>query len=126
MYNPSVCLDIIGCANPVSVPRIRSYATLYTCYLFTRYQADRAWGRLHKYPKHGEGRGHLENSLAEKEAREFAFAHVLHDMERPRPGESSKDWRKRRKAYQREAEIIRRHWDESTGLFTWGKTTYGV
>lgn len=126
MYNPSTCMNIIGSVSPVSVPLIRSYATLYTCYLFTRYQADRAWDRLHKYPDHGEGRGHLENSLTVKEAQEHTFAHALHDLERPRPGESTKAWRKRRKAYQREAEIIRRHWDESTGIFTWGRTTYGL
>lgn len=125
MYSPGNCFNIIANAGPVSVPRIRSYATLYTCYIFTRYQAGRAWERLHKYTNHDEWRGHLEDSLLDKEARELAFAHALHDLERPRAGERGNEWRKRRKNYQRMAEIIRRHWNESEGLFTWGRTTYG-
>ena len=56
----------------------------------------------------------------------MACGDAMSDIERPRPGESIKDFRGRYKEHQRMAKIIRRHWDESTGLFTWGKKTYGV
>ena len=46
MYNPDACLDIIEKASPVSVSRIRSYATLFTCYIWARYQSTRALDRM--------------------------------------------------------------------------------
>lgn len=119
MYNPSICLDIITKANPASVFRIKSYATLYTCYLWARYQSNRALNRWTAQFYYLD-RATKTNDMAS------ALADAISDMERPQAGERSKEWRKRRKAYYRMTEIIRRHWDESTGLFTWGNVTYGV
>ena len=125
MYNPSVCLDIIVKATPAAVRRIKSYPTLYTCYTWARYQSNRALNRMYLC-KDTDMRMHHLGDAEKAHKMAFAFAEAMSDMERPRPGESYKACRKRHKTYQRMAEIIRRHWDESTGLFTWGKITYGV
>lgn len=128
MYNPSICLDIIAKANPASVSRIKSYATLYTCYLWARYQSNLALNRMYACPQKDTWTArlyYLDRATKTHDMAE-AITDVMDEMARRRPGESSTDYRKRRKAYQRKAEIIRRHWDESTGLFAWGNVTYGV
>ena len=125
MYNPSVCLDIISKATPASIRRIKSYPTLYTCYTWARYRSNRALNRLYSCKDINDRMYYLDRAeVAHKIA--MACGDAMSDIERPRPGESYKDFRGRYKAHKRMAEIIRRHWDESTGLFTWGKITYGV
>lgn len=128
MYNPDACLDIIEKASPVSVSRIRSYATLFTCYIWARYQSTRALDRMCACTETGACvmRLHYLDKAAKAHEMAYACANAMNRMELPRPGEPSKAWRKRRKSYQRMTEIIRRHWDESTGLYTWGNTIYGL
>ena len=128
MYNPSICLDIIANANPKSVSRIRSYATLYTCYIWTKYQSDRALLRMYDCPDKDTWTAQLYYLDRAKKTGNMAavLLDAVYAMEERRPGESPAGYRKRRKSYQRMTEIIRRHWDESTGLFTWGRTTYGL
>lgn len=128
MYNPSICLDIISKASPVSVSRIKSYATLYTCQLWAKYQSDRALRRMYDCPDKDTWTVQLYYLDRAKKTGNMAatLLDAVYAMEERRPGESVKDWRNRRKEYQRMAEIIRRHWDASTGLFTWGNVTYGV
>lgn len=128
MYNPSICLDIIAKAKPVSVSRIKSYATLYTCQLWAKHQSDRALRRMYDCPD--KDTWTAQPYYLDRAKKTGNMAAVLLDavyaMEERRPGESVKEWRNRRKEYQRMGAIIRRHWDESTGLFTWGNVTYGV
>lgn len=125
MYNPSACLDIIARATPASIRRIKSYPTLYTCYTWARYQSNRALNRLYSCKDIDDRVYYLDRAEA---AHKIATAcgDAMSDIERPRPGESLKDASKRYKEHQRMARIIRRHWDDSTGIFTWGKNTYGV
>lgn len=128
MYNPSICLDIIANAKPESVSRIRSYATLYTCQLWAKYQSNRALNRMYACPKKDTWTARLHYLDRAKKTGNMAavLLDAVYAMEERRPGESVKNWRKRRKEYQRIAEIIRRHWDESAGVFTWGRVTYGL
>lgn len=126
MYNPSACLDIIAKATPASIRRIKSYATLCTCYIWADYQSDKALTRLCACPERGTWNTRLY--YLDRAEKTNAMASTLFDamcaMLDRRLGESVKDYRKRRKGYQRIEKIIRRHWDASTGTFTWGKTTY--
>lgn len=128
MYNPSNCLDIIAKATPASIHRIKSYATLYTCQLWANYQSDRALDRLYACPEKDTltvqfyylDRAKKTNAMAS------ALCDAMYAMCARHAGESAKDYSKRRKEYRRMEKIIRRHWDESAGLFAWGRTTYGV
>lgn len=128
MYNPSACLDIIAKATPASIHRIKSYATLYTAQLWAKYQSDRALLRMYDCPKKDTWTARLYYLTRAKYTGNMAavLLDAMYAMEDRRPGESVKDWRKRRKEYQRMGTIIRHHWDASTGIFTWGKATYGL
>lgn len=128
MYNPSNCLDIIAKAAPSSISRIKSYATLFTCQLWAKYQSDRALLRMYDCSKKDTWTARLYYLGRAQKAGNMAavMLDAMYTMENRRPGESVKDWRKRRKEYQRIGAIIRRHWDASAGIFTWGKITYGL
>lgn len=128
MYNPSACLDIIAKATPASISRIKSYATLYTCYTWSKYQSDRALLRMYDCPDKDTWTAQLYYLGRAKYTGNMAatLLDTMYAMENRRPGESVSAWRKRRKEYQRMGAIIRRHWDASTGIFTWGRTTYGL
>lgn len=125
MYNPSICMHIVTDANPVSIAHIESYAIAYTVYLWLQFQSERACRRYFDADnKEDKDRAEIDVDRIRElyDAALLALSRITRRVD----GVPPKAWRRWYSMQKRKAEIIRRHWDASTGLFVWGKTTYGL